>query len=230
MMGMDKSRLEIQSGLWLDHRRAIFLEKQSVLAVADLHLGYAWAHRYEGQMMPLQCDGVQERLAELCAFYRPDTIAVLGDIVHRAVPVTEIKQEFLSLVSILRESCGVKLILGNHDKGLKRLAGPEVEFHNTLPIGRYLLVHGNEKLSPTPDLTVLMGHEHPAISLGDGVRSAKFPCFLVSPNLIILPAFSRWAAGVDVRYHPLMSPLAQSTRFEKAVAILGGKLLPMPLH
>src|SRR5688500_1877535 len=106
---MDKSRLEIFPHVWLDHRRSIFLETEGVLAVSDLHLGYAWAHRFSGQMMPLQPDGVRERLAELCSFYKPKTIAILGDIVHRAVPVNEIQDEFLLLLETLRQSCGVKL-------------------------------------------------------------------------------------------------------------------------
>jgi len=230
---MSKARLEVFPGVWLDARHALFLEDSRTLAVSDLHLGYAWAHRYHGQLMPLQPDGIRERLLALCAESRPSRIAILGDIVHRAVPVDAIKEEFLALLDALRGQCGVSLILGNHDKGLRKLFGSsgEVEFHDSVRAGRFLLLHGNDQSAalPTNGLTI-MGHEHPAISLGDGVRSAKFPCFLVAPELIVLPAFSRWAAGSDVRAHAPMSPLAQSARFEKAVAILNGKLLPVPLQ
>ena len=91
---MDKSRLEIRPKVWLDYRRAIFLEEHSVLAVADLHLGYAWAHRFHGQMLPLGGgDQLRERLTELCAYYKPRQFAFLGDIVHQAVPVAEIVAE-----------------------------------------------------------------------------------------------------------------------------------------
>jgi metallophosphoesterase superfamily enzyme len=315
---VDKSRLEIRPGVWLDHRRAVFLEREGVLAVADLHLGYAWAHRFGGQMMPLQPDDVRERLLELCSVYEPRVIAILGDIVHRAVPVKEIKDEFFSLLDSLVENCRVKLILGNHDKGLEKLvrggkssareehpsdgkppltlalspprgeggendlppnasgkskssetspetfrpefsncdrpsapsplggerAGvrggasapqsrptfpPDAEFHDTFQIDRFLFVHGNENIAVADGSTILMGHEHPAISLGDGVRSAKFPCFLASEKLIVLPAFSRWAAGTEIRSQSFMSPLARNAAFEKAIAILNGKLLQIPL-
>src|SRR6476660_846006 len=88
---MDKSRLEIKPKIWLDYRRAIFLEEHSVLAVADLHLGYAWAHRFHGQMLPLGGgDRLLERLTELCGYYKPRQFAFLGDIVHQAVPVAEV--------------------------------------------------------------------------------------------------------------------------------------------
>src|SRR6185436_14629376 len=69
---MDKSRLEIAPKVWLDHRRALYLEGHSVLAVADLHLGYAWAHRYHGQMLPVAAgDRLLERLTALCTYYHP---------------------------------------------------------------------------------------------------------------------------------------------------------------
>jgi metallophosphoesterase superfamily enzyme len=74
-----------------------------------------------------------------------------------------------------------------------------------------------------------MGHEHPSISLGDGIRSAKFPCFMVSKTVLLLPAFSLWAAGADVRAHDFLSPLAQNARFSRAIAICGSKLLPVNL-
>jgi DNA ligase-associated metallophosphoesterase len=223
-------RLEIAPGLWLDHRRAAYLERERVLCVSDLHLGYTWAHRYQGQLMPVHApDKLLERLLDLCTDYQPQTFAFLGDIVHQAVPVSAIRDEFASVVAALRSRCGVQLILGNHDRKLRELMGGELELLESYEAGRYLLIHGNESLQSKEDAFIIMGHEHPAISLGDGVSSAKFPCFMVSANLLILPAFSDWAAGSDIRYHDFMSPLARNTQFEKAVAILGRKLLPIRL-
>lgn len=227
---MDKSRLQVVPGVWLDARRCLFLEDDRVLAVSDLHIGYAWAHRFSGQLMPLQPDRVSERLAELCAAYQPRTIAILGDIVHRAVPVDEIRSEISGLIASLRERCGVKLILGNHDKGLARWMGEDqADFSQSHRCGRNLLVHGNDSVELAGADRIVMGHEHPAISLGDGVRSARFPCFLVAPSLIVLPAFSLWAAGGEVRSGSFMSPLARAAKFQTAVAILNDKLLPLKL-
>lgn len=228
---MDRSRLEISPGVWLDARRCIFLESERVLAVSDLHIGYAWAHRFGGQLLPLHPDGVRERLSELCASCQPKIIALLGDIVHQSVPVSEIKAEVVQLLECLRERCGVKLILGNHDKGLAKFLGSpgDFEFTDRFQSGENLLVHGNHPVDLGDAKRVIMGHEHPAISLGDGVRSAKFPCFLAGPKLIVLPAFSRWAAGSDIRSGKFMSSAAGAARFEKAVAIMNEKLLPVPL-
>jgi uncharacterized protein len=229
---MDKSRLEISPGVWLDHRRSVFLEEERVLAVADLHLGYAWAHRYNGQLLPLQPpDDLLARLTDLCSFYKPTHLAILGDIVHQAVPVAEISNDLEALFSTLRGLCGLKLILGNHDKKIRQIARgiAELEFIKQFELERFLLVHGSDLITPPPDKLILMGHEHPAISLGDGIKSAKFPCFMISRRVLLLPAFSQWAAGSNIRAYPFMSSLAQNASFSKAIAICGSKLLPVKL-
>ena len=224
--------MEISAGIWLDHRRAVYLEAERILCVADLHLGYAWAHRFSGQLMPLRGEeDLLSRLSDLCSFYNPAHLAVLGDIVHQAVPVAEVMQELTSLFDGLREICGLKLILGNHDKKLKKLAAviSDLEFVPQFETEKFLLTHGNTPPSAPKDKLVLMGHEHPGISLGDGIRSAKFPCFLVSKKVLLLPAFSLWAAGTDIRSYEFMSALAREARFTQAVAICGKKLLPVKL-
>jgi hypothetical protein len=77
---------------------------------------------------------------------------------------------------------------------------------------------------------IIIGHEHPAIGLSDGVAShVKCPCFVVGDHFLVLPAFSRWAAGGDIRSHRFMSPYARLRPAERAVAIVAGKLLPIPL-
>jgi putative SbcD/Mre11-related phosphoesterase len=229
---MDKSRLEISPGIWLDHRRAAFLEADRILCVSDLHLGYAWAHRYSGQLMPLRDDDLLQRLSELCAFYKPAHLAILGDIVHYSVPVVELKRELTDLFRGLRQLCGLKLILGNHDQHLRKLAddADEFDFLDHFETEKFLLLHGHEDLpARPPHKRIIMGHEHPSISLGDGIRSAKFPCFAISRTTILLPAFSLWAAGVDISGNPFLGPLAKAAEFTRAVAICGEKLLPVKL-
>jgi DNA ligase-associated metallophosphoesterase len=229
---MDRSRLEICPKLWLDHRRAVFLEEQRTLAVADLHLGYAWAHRFNGQMLPLEPnDDILARLEDLCGYYNPKTIVLLGDIVHQAAPVIEIAGELSALLEALAARGAVQLLLGNHDRNLKRMlpSHEKMGFHQSLRSGEYLLLHGHEPSSTAGSEFIIMGHEHPAIYLGDGIKSAKFPCFLASERLLILPAFSGWVAGTNVRAYGLMSSLARAAHFTKAIAICGAKLLPVPL-
>ncbi|MBL9137358.1 MAG: hypothetical protein JNK85_15910, partial [Verrucomicrobiales bacterium] len=107
----------------------------------------------------------------------------------------------------------------------------------TLRCGPHLLVHGDEfrprdleaELDPTGWL--IYGHEHPAISVGDGVTTQlKVPCFLAGHRRLVLPAFSRWSAGQVFGSQDLLSALTQPRDFHSAIAILGDHLLPMPLR
>jgi DNA ligase-associated metallophosphoesterase len=215
---MDKSRLKIEPGIWLDARRAIWFEDLSILAVADLHIGYNWAHRHDGQMLPLhQPDDAVSRLKDLCDFYKPRELLLLGDIVHRALSLPHIEAELQRLFNEL-EGIHLRLIAGNHDRFLEKLISAPLETEHVG--GQNLFVHGHQTSRRRE--RIVMGHEHPAISVGDGVAtSVKCPCFLLSREVIVLPAFSLWAAGgVEV---------ALRHRFENAVAILGDKLLPIRL-
>jgi metallophosphoesterase superfamily enzyme len=75
-----------------------------------------------------------------------------------------------------------------------------------------------------------MGHEHPAINIHDRVTtSLKCPCFLTAPRLLILPAFSPWSAGSNIRSAQFLSPLARETHFTQAYAVLATRILPISL-
>ena len=156
---------------------------------------------------------------------------MLGDIVHNAVPVDAIRHEFVQLIELVTARTSLRLILGNHDRRL-----PQLLEHWSIPIpfamhytdGTITFVHGDVlPIGRAP--FVVMGHEHPVIALGDGIATRAYcPCFLSSPSLLVLPAFTRWSSERgDVRSRRFLSPLAAEARFERAVAILGNRLLPL---
>ncbi len=242
---MDRTRLELGPGLWLDARRAVWLEKPRVLAVADLHLGYAWAHRSEGQLLPVHTsEDSTERLLELIDSYTPREVVLLGDVVHRAIAAPALQEELRRLVEAVSARARLHIVTGNHDTGLTRLltaTSLSVETSPHMTFVPHFLTHGDASDACTSTKRmqeiaagggrVIMGHEHPAIAISDRVASrVKCPCFLVSREVLVLPAFSRWAAGTDVIRHGFLSNFARHTQFDRAVAILASKLLPVPLH
>jgi putative SbcD/Mre11-related phosphoesterase len=242
---MDRTRLELEPGLWLDARRAVWLEKPRVLAVADLHLGYAWAHRSEGQLLPVHTsEDSTERLLALIGSYAPHEVVLLGDVVHRAILAPALQAELRLLVEAISARARLHIVTGNHDTGLARLLAASGLANQTSPhvaFAPHFLAHGDgsgefaaakrlQEIAASGG-RVIIGHEHPAIAISDRIASrAKCPCFLVSREVIVLPAFSRWAAGTDVRQHEFLSSFAQRTQFDCAIAILARKLLPVPLR
>lgn len=233
-------RIRLDCGWTLDARRAAFLESASLLAVADLHLGYAWAQRSRGLLLPVGVpDTTGARLAELSAEYQPRTIAILGDLIHRAVALEALRP-------VLEDFCasltGRELVLcaGNHDRGLGTWVSEwrlPIRIVGTLPVGGFHLCHGDAPqerpggfaLAGEAPFTV-QGHEHPAMELGDGrLTRVRVPCHLLSDDTLLLPAFSEWASGCLIGRDAFLGSRARETRFHTAYACMGPRLLPVPL-
>jgi DNA ligase-associated metallophosphoesterase len=231
---VSRARFKISDDLHVDARRAAWFPRERVLAVADLHLGYAWAHRLSGQLMPITpTTDTLQRLQELQRDYEPAEIVLLGDIVHRAMTLGELEKEIRELFESLSPRSHLTFLAGNHDRQLQQVLKQwllPIELLPSREVGNHLLVHGDSTVDAQKNKCVIMGHEHPAISIGDGVTtSQKCPCFLVSDSVIVMPAFSRWAAGTNIRAYPLMSETARAAKFTQAIAICGKKLLPIAL-
>src|SRR4051812_7899982 len=99
----------------LDGRLALFHNTQRWLAVADLHFGYELSQRAAGRLMPLWgMTTVEERLKELLVDYRPQTLVIVGDIVHDRTAATEVR----GLIERLSAVCEPIVLSGNHDRKL----------------------------------------------------------------------------------------------------------------
>ena len=106
----------LSPAITVDSRLAAWVKAERTLIVADLHLGYAWAHRSGGQLMPLSRPAtVVDRLRALIGDYSAQRLVILGDIVHHAVQAEGLRKE-LDELSSLAALCEVVLILGNHDR------------------------------------------------------------------------------------------------------------------
>ena len=269
-------RLEIAPDLWVDARRALWMEHERTLVVADLHLGYAWAQRRRGALLPLaDVEDAAARLLALQQEYRPETLVFLGDLVHGRQLGAPVGASLGDLLGRLAVASQLVLTLGNHDgsvPGWIAQAGLPLRCEPAWRTGAHLLLHGdrdedarNARPTEAADVVVrtlaadvavraprersqsarpakprfgavgrkeglvIMGHEHPMIVLGDDVATgARCPCFLVGEHRLMVPAFSRWAAGVVAGREPFMSELARTSRWHAAVAILGERLLRLP--
>lgn len=234
------SALPAAPGVLVDPRRAAWLPESAVLVVSDLHLGYVWVERSRGALLPLVSEDATRRLLELIADYQPRQCVFLGDTLHATADLEVLGSELSELINAIGAKCQLHFVIGNHDRQLAPLVtrlGFYIPCSRTLRCGPHLLVHGDEfrpqDLEPElgPAGWIIYGHEHPAISVSDGVTTQlKVPCFLAGPRRLVLPAFSRWSAGQVFGRQPLLSLLTPLQDFQSAIAILGDHLLPMPLR
>ncbi len=176
---------EIEPGLWLDARRAVYFEPLGLLAVADLHWGYAASHQAAGNLLPSWGDEeIARRLDSLIADYQPTEMIWLGDSLHDLAG-RHAAEAFL-------QSCRLPVILlpGNHDRKWS------VATEKSVSRGPYFFHHGDTELRAPNGCIEVVGHFHPAFSWYDGAGSrVKLPGLVRGPKRIILPAFSPWAAG-----------------------------------
>ena len=120
---------------------------------------------------------------------------------------------------------------GNHDN----ILGPIAEKRNVsvvenFIIGDILITHGH-KIPEEKILkrcrTIIIGHEHPAVSLRDDARTEKFKCFLKGKfkdkELVVMPSFCLAAEGTDVLKDKLLSPFLKQDIRNFDVVIVADK-------
>ncbi|MBC7107400.1 MAG: metallophosphoesterase [Methanomassiliicoccales archaeon] len=213
---------EIMPGILIANDLCVVDESEGLVAIADLHIGMESALEKEGILIPrMQTATMRDSLIRIIDKYAPEQILVVGDIKHEFSKNLEQEwNEVRSMLSLLREHSNVILIKGNHDNYLKTIASKMgIEVLDSFSTKGITFAHGHIDIDRRP---LIIGHEHPSVKLLDRVGAAiKLPCFvfLKKEKVIVLPAFSPLAIGVDIaRAGPseCLSPILQKADLAKA--------------
>ncbi len=185
-------RFDPSGGLWLDDGPTLIL--------ADLHLGYAWAQRRRGGLGPVVEGGSQQRLWQLVDSLRPRRVVLLGDIVHAPRPSPDERATIQQTLQGLADRAELICVMGNHDRAFPSdfPAFPAVSEWRSPGV---LALHGDRlPAGPEPGVATVVGHFHPAIRIKTASgASHRLKAFLQGGELVVLPAFSPFAAGTDMR-------------------------------
>jgi uncharacterized protein len=177
---------------WLLTAQRVAIHLPTATAVlADLHLGYHAARRRRGEAVPLM--PVAEILAPLANVLRRwqlMRVVIAGDLFEDGIDEPA-ACELQSWLTVHRAEI-VAVIPGNHDRRLADISCGLPVCSGDFCLQQWRVVHGDRDLPSSP---AVFGHFHPCIRLGPYLR----PCYLVSENRLMLPAFSGDARGVDVR-------------------------------
>lgn len=178
--------------------RAVYVPDADALVLADLHVGRGEASDVE---FPLgERADLVERLAALLDAFDPGEVILAGDVLHDFARATAAATESLrTLTGTCREADATpRLIQGNHDPMLASVW--DGTLHESLRLDDGTVVcHGHEDPDRDGERYVI-GHDHPAIN----IEGQRHPCYLYGPatyrgrDLLMLPAFSRLAAGVEI--------------------------------
>ena len=206
--------MELKKGISI-HGKALLIEKS--LIIADVHLGQDEAFNKKGVLIPrFQFKDVEKSVIELIKKTQPEEFIITGDLKHEFGSILDTEwRNILKLLDKILETCkNIILIKGNHDVLLGPVARKaKIIIDKNYFIGKTLICHGDvipeKKLLDRCD-TIIMGHEHPAITLKKEARTEKFKCFLKGKfkgkNLIVMPSFNPLTIGNDLLHGKMLSP------------------------
>lgn len=170
--------------------RAAYWERTQTLFVADVHLGKAATFRaYKVPVPEGSMAADLTRLSQALQRTSARQLIILGDLFHNVKGRDQQTHTAFSNWRQQHPDLKLTLISGNHD----RKAGDLLAEWNIRivegPTPGPLFVLNHAPLQPTAGYA-LTGHVHPAVKLlGQGLQSAKLPCFWFRENSAVLPAF-----------------------------------------
>ena len=177
--------------LTLTNQRALYWESQKTLVLSDLHIGKTAHFRKAGIPIPSAIlDTDLRRLQSLIDHFFVETILVVGDLFH-AENNTDVDQ-FQTFVQD-NPTINFELIKGNHDRlnnSFYEAIGIAV-YKTHKDVGAFQFVHDEQQCKGV--LFCISGHTHPGVTIkGRGKVFIKIPCYEVSEQRLILPAFSEF--------------------------------------
>ncbi|MFH1256679.1 MAG: metallophosphoesterase [Candidatus Diapherotrites archaeon] len=206
---------------------SLFFPREKTLIISDIHLGFEEMLNKQGVFVPrTNFSNAKKRLLQVFSALESEgnsleSIVVNGDLKHEFGSISEQEwAEVLDFLSFLQMHCKkIILIKGNHDNILGPIAkwkGIEILEELFFSKQKILVLHG-DKIPKTKAFslakTLVIGHEHPSITLREGVKAEQFKCFLKGKfngkQLIVLPSFSEMAYGSSLLREKPLSPFLQ---------------------
>lgn len=211
--------MEIDKGIEI-HDLALYLVKEETVIFSDFHIGYEEAVTKGGTLIPrYQFPDTMARVKKILDGIKVKKIIVTGDLKHEfgTISQTEWKQTLQLLDLFLQYTKDVILIKGNHDPILGPIARKKaLQIVPYVLVGEKMICHGDaiiDNANVAKSTHIIIGHEHPAITLHEKTKRETFKCFLkgtfLGKTLIVLPAFNLVTIGTNVLRGDLLSPYLQ---------------------
>ncbi len=208
---------------------SIYVRPAKTLIISDIHIGYESEMNRKGILMPrVHFREMLDRLGKIILKASPETVVITGDLKHQFGSISDQEwRDTLRFLDFLQKSCGkIVLLKGNHDTILVPIAKKrkiKLTAHYSLSLGKkkVYICHGDvipKDAGFRESDIVIIGHEHPAVLISDGIRREKFKCFISGPwkgksgkkkQLIVMPSLNLATEGTDLGKEKLLSPFLQ---------------------
>lgn len=223
--------MEIVKGIEIKGK-ALWIAKEKALIFGDFHLGYEDALIDAGMFIPKSMfSDIKKEVLGLLEELKPKIVVINGDLKHEFSRISGQEwQDALELIDLIKKQAELVIIKGNHDKILDKIA--EKRGLKTKPyfiFDKIAILHGDEVVLDVLDKKIkilIIGHDHPAVSLSDSVKVEKYKCFLLGKykdkKLIVMPSFFNLVEGSDIKKEKMLSPFLKSSKINDfEVFVLG---------
>lgn len=219
---------------------ALYIKANRILIFGDFHIGLEDSLIEQGTLVPRfqTKDALERAKAILDKIKGPlDLIVINGDLKHEFASISS--QEWRGILALLdlflSRAKKVIIVKGNHDVALGPIAKKrQVEVVKSLRLQDIIIAHGDAILPLDKAKTVIIGHEHPAVSIRDGGRVERFKCFLKgsyrparslrSATLIAMPSFQLSNPGTDIIFESRLSPFLKKDLDDFEVFVVEDKV------
>jgi uncharacterized protein len=190
-----------QQNFLLLPQKAMFWEQKKMLILSDVHFGKTGHFRKAGIAIPQKVfEHDIFRLLDLIQQFKPIELVIVGDLFH-----SHQNKEHNAVAKFRKDVKHVKftLVKGNHDILDKQWYKDQdiTVAEDFYTIDNVVFVH--EPLAQQENHTALFtisGHVHPSVKLaGKGKQAISLPCFYVTAQEIILPAFGNFTGSFAVQ-------------------------------
>ncbi|HVS73301.1 MAG TPA: metallophosphoesterase [Phycisphaerae bacterium] len=203
-------------GFFATAHRFVWHEATRAAVLSDVHLGAELTLREQGLYLPDVSYGAIRAAWGRMVERGPRRVVIAGDlfdspgVVEAALPLVR------ELVGALPEGCEVTVLAGNHDPGAEAMRAVLGELgvgvEAATAVGGYAVFHGHrwadgrEVWRRNGGAGVIVGHQHPAVVVGNRVARAKMICYAAGVvevegkrvRLVVLPAFSPLPLGSNL--------------------------------
>lgn len=179
-------------------QRAIYWQARHMLIIADIHFGKAASFRAKG--IPVPRGTTTQNLGAidaLLAAHDVRHILFLGDFLHARGAHASATLSAMRAWRARHPGLRLTLVRGNHDRHAgdpPADLGLEIVDEPCL-VAPFAFSHHPEALDGS---YVLAGHVHPVYRLATRHDMLRLPCFVLGPEVCILPSFGAFTGGHEI--------------------------------
>ncbi len=190
----------------LDASGTLFWPDFDLLIFSDLHFEKgSFLSQFANPLPRMDTRKTLDNMQKVLTTYQPECVVCLGDSFHDGNAISRMETSNIELLnSMVASAQKWQWVLGNHDPEIpKEITG---ESFVSLKQNNILLVHEpedlkkiNEAHGSTQTITAqIIGHFHPKMRIKQSGHSMSGKCFVVSKDVLLMPAFGQYTGGLSV--------------------------------